>query len=126
MFGFVRLQTLWDTFLSELGYRIGFLSQVDGFASCQGLLLELTSFFQNLLLFSEVYIIRRHVTKSFVIALYLSVRLRMVWACEDVLQSYLIDVYLEILANQARAVVRKQSGMRTLGALSSPVSSSAS
>ena len=30
----VRLQTIWDTLLSELGYRIGFLSQVDGFASC--------------------------------------------------------------------------------------------
>ena len=30
----VRLQTLWDSLLSELGYRIGFLSQVDGLASC--------------------------------------------------------------------------------------------
>ena len=44
--GNVRLQTLWDTILSELGYRIGFLSQVDSFASCQGLLLEFAPFFR--------------------------------------------------------------------------------
>ena len=30
----VRLQTIRDTLVSELGYRIGFLSQVDVLASC--------------------------------------------------------------------------------------------
>ncbi len=57
-----------DILLSELGYRIGFVSQVDSFASCQGLLLELTSLFQYLLLFPEVHIVGGHVAKSFVVS----------------------------------------------------------
>ena len=70
----VRLQTLWVILLSESSYRIGFLLKVDSFASCQGLLLKLTSFPQYPLLFVEVYIIGCHIIKSFVIALLIVVK----------------------------------------------------
>ena len=52
-----------------LGYGIGFFAQIDYPPSGEDLMVEQRSFLQHFLPFPEVYIIRRRVSKSFIIAL---------------------------------------------------------